>query len=292
MTNEVRTIASGFGFLEGPRWHHGSLYVSDMYGHEVLKFNSRGEAERLCKVPTRPSGLAWDSNGHLLISSMADKRVLRLHGGDLETFADLSDVVPGDVNDMISDGRGGVYIGNFGFGPGEDMKPTQLVHVSHEGIVEPVADELVFPNGMAITPDGRTLLVAETFAFRISAFDVADDGHLSNRRDWAAFQEAPEVIDSAAAIISGVPTPDGICLDAEGALWVADAGGDGALRVAPGGRVLDEVKTPGLSVFAVALGGEDRSTLYMCAAPKLGTVDLETETEAKLLARPVEVPGV
>lgn len=291
MTTEVRTIASGFRFLEGPRWHGGSLYASDMFGREVLKFDADGNAESLCQVPTRPSGLAWDSNGHLLIASMSDKRILRLRGEDLEVFADLSDVVPGDVNDMISDGKGGIYIGNFGFGPGEDMGPTRLVHVSTDGTVKTVADGLVFPNGMAITPDGTTLLVAETFAFRISAFDIGDEGLLTNRRDWASFQEAPAVIDSAAAVESGVPIPDGICLDAEGAAWVADAGGNGALRVAPGGKIIDEITTPGLSVFAVALGGQDRTTLFMCAAPKLGTVDLEVERQGRLLASEVEVPG-
>ncbi|MFF2844111.1 SMP-30/gluconolactonase/LRE family protein [Paenarthrobacter sp. NPDC057981] len=294
MTTEARTIASGYAFLEAPRWRDGFLYVSDIFGREVLKFTEDGQAERICEVSSRPSGLAWDANGNLLVSSMGDQRVLRLQDGDLEVFADLSGTVRGDVNDMISDGHGGVYLGSFGFGPAEDLVPTQLVHISEDGTVTTAADDLVFPNGMAITPDGRTLLVAETFASRISAFDITAPGHLINRRDWAAFQETPEIVQPAAVGSKVFVAPDGICLDAEGCLWVADPRGNAALRVAPGGQVVDDIKinSANLSVFAVALGGEDKKTLYMCAGPKMGSdVNLEIERQSELLAVKVNVPG-
>ncbi|MCQ6272315.1 SMP-30/gluconolactonase/LRE family protein [Pseudarthrobacter sp. R1] len=263
-----------------------------MHGQKVLRFSHGGGFDVVCDVPARPSGLAWTGQGDLLISSMADQLILRLRAGTLEPFADLTEAVPGDLNDMISDRRGGLYIGNFGFRAGEAMKPTVLVHVNGSGETRCVAEGLGFPNGMAITPDGRNLLVAETFSFRISAFEIRPDGSLSTRRDWAAFSPAPVELDPAAAMKGDVPLPDGICLDAEGALWIADAGGDGVIRVAPGGKILDRILTPGLSVFAVELGGRARKTLYMCAAPKMGTVDFETERAGRLLACEISVPGV
>lgn len=282
----VTRIASGLAFLEGPRWHKNRLYVSDMYLRQVMRLTSTGQLQKVCDVPGRPSGLAWDNAGALLISSMEDRCVLRYQEGALEVFVDLSSVVPGDINDMVADGRGGVYVGNFGFDAerGETLRPTSLIHVSAAGTVQPVAEDLVFPNGMAVTPDRKTLLVAETFAFRISAYNIAPNGSLSERRTWASFSKAPVDLDMTAALTGGHIAPDGICLDAENAIWIGDAAGEGAVRVAEGGQILERVETPGASVFAVALGGNDGRTLYMCSAPKLGTFDLETSRSGRLLS--------
>jgi sugar lactone lactonase YvrE len=151
--------------------------------------------------------------------------------------------------------------------------------------------ELVFPNGMARSPDGRTLIVAETFAGRLSAFDMGEDGSLTGHRVWVDFA-GHDFATVAQALASGVPLPDGITVDAEGAVWLADVSGTGAIRVAPGGKILDRVATPGLTVFAVELGGEDLRTLYLCAAPHFQTHDPVAEKRGVLLATQVDVPGV
>jgi sugar lactone lactonase YvrE len=172
-----------------------------------------------------------------------------------------------------------------------EIRATNLLRVDPEGNVAIAAEDVVFPNGMVITPDGGTLLVAETFAGRISAFDRAPDGSLSNRRTWADFA-LQGFATTHEACASGVPLPDGMALDAEGALWIGDAVGDGALRVGAGGEILEAVPTgQGQTVFAVALGGPDRRTLFMCAAAPYGQGDSERLHEARLLSCRVDVPG-
>src|SRR6185312_11700241 len=183
-------------------------------------------------------------------------------------------------------------IGNFGFDMDLDrICATDLVMVSPRGEMSVVAEELIFPNGMARTADGRTLIVAETFAARLTALDILADGKLAARRTWAALSDRKFTTVSE-CLGSEDPLPDGIALDTEGALWIADAGGRAALRVAPGGKILDRVPTPELSVFAVALGGPDLQTLYMCASPPLFSHDPSVERKAVLLATRVDVPGV
>lgn len=288
---EIRLISEGHHFLEGPRWHEGALFASDMFGLRVLKFVPNTRVEEVCPVNSQPSGLGWDQNGQLLISSMLNRQVLLLQNCELKVHADLSALVPGEVNDLLGDERGGVYVGNFGFAPGDDPAATNLVYVSADGTARTVADDLVFPNGMVITPDGRTLVVAETFAHRLTAFDIADDGSLFNRRVWASFGEPPSNVDMGAAAASGNVLPDGICLDSAGAIWVADAGGQGVLRVAEGGEVLEHISISGETAYAVALGGENGRTLFMCVGAALGTVDLSVERRGRLLACEVSVPS-
>jgi sugar lactone lactonase YvrE len=294
MHNQVRTLADGLAFLEGPRWRDDALFASDIFGNKVYRFGLDGRAEELCTVEGRPSGLGWDPEGNLLIASMVDQRVLRLRDGQLETAADLSHLAHGDVNDMVVDAGGGVYVGDFGSraNDGESLRPTRINRIAPDGASARVGQDVVFPNGMVITPDGKTLLVAETYAYRISAFDICADGALGDRRTWAAFAPYPdELTTTEAAIESGHVLPDGICLDSDGALWVGDARGDGATRIAESGLVLERVETPGLTVYAMALGGPSLSTLFMCAAPKLGTWDPTIERRGCLLACEVEVPG-
>ena len=289
--SQVRTLARGFRFLEGPRWHDGKLYVSDIEGRVVLTLQADGTQQTLCHVPGKPSGLGFAPDGALLIVSMTDRRLLRLEAnGRTVEIANLSAVTPFACNDMVVDAQGRAYVGNLGWDTEADdqVRATNLLFVNTDGKVSVAAENLVFPNGAAITPDGRTLIVAETFASRISAFDIAADGSLTRRRLWA--QLSQKVGTTVSEIVaSRTPSPDGLALDEEGAIWIADASGNGALRIAEGGTILDRVSTGDSSVYAVALGGEDGRTLFMCAGPRLLTFDPRLETRAELLACEVEV---
>lgn len=291
----VEVVAEGFHFLEGPRWHDGTLYVSDFFAEHVLRVGTDGQVEVVCDVPGMPSGLGWDPDGNLLVVSMEEKRLLRFENGSLSEVADLGALAGGILNDMVVNSDGRAYIGNFGGAvdrdrPHDPLPPTRLIRVDPDGSAEAVGEELRFPNGTVITPDGRTLVVAETFVGQMSAFDLGADGSLGQRRIWAEFDPPPEPT-AGAAVAAGTVSPDGICLDAEGCIWIADAAGRGAHRVREGGEILETVSSGGeLSVFACALGGEDRRTLYMCAAPPL-FFDHSTEPLGKLLAARVDVPG-
>jgi sugar lactone lactonase YvrE len=289
----VRNVAGGFHFLEGPRWHDGRLYFSDFADGKVLVLESDGRVEVVCQAPGWVSGLGFTPGDELLVVAVQERKLLRYSGpAGLVEAADLSGVARYHCNDMLVDEHGRAYIGNFGFDMNLDgIRATDLAMVSPSGEVSVVAQDLIFPNGMARTADGRTLIVAETFAARLTAYDILADGSLTGRRTWAALSDR-----SFATVIeclgSGAPLPDGIALDTEGALWIGDAGGRAALRVAPGGEILDRVPTPELSVFAVALGGPDLKTLYMCASPPLYSHDPSVEKKAVLLATRVDVPGV
>jgi sugar lactone lactonase YvrE len=284
----LRTLGEGFSFLEGPRWHDGRLYVSDFYTHRVLAFADDSQPELVCTVEGRPSGLGFDPSGNLLIVSMTDQRLLRLRDDALEEVASLARVADSLCNDMLVDPQGRAYIGNFGITE-PTVGATRLARVDPDGTVHVAADGLVFPNGSALTDGGRTMLVSETFAARIAAFDVAADGTLSNRRTWASFGELTGV-SIAAAVASGAPLPDGMALDAEGAVWIGDAAGQAALRVLDG-EIVDRVDTAPLATFAVALGGEEGSTLFLCASPPLLQNDPFVDHQAKLLACEVDVPA-
>lgn len=288
----VEVVAEGLAFLEGPRWHGGRLYVSDFFLHRVFALDD-GQLREVCEVEQQPSGLGWDQADRLAIVSMNDRRLLRLEDGRLEEWADLSSVVPGPLNDLVIDRHGRAYVGNIGsdLAAGEPLAATRLTMVGPEGSVRPVGDDLVFPNGAVITPDGGTLIVAESFACRLSAFAIEPDGELSNRRIWAEFQPRPSALSIEAALQAGAPIPDGIALDAEGAVWIADAAGSGAHRVREGGEIVDFIDTGELATFAVALGGEDRRTLYMCAGPPVGQIEPAIEHRSSLLACRVDVPG-
>ena len=284
-THDLTVVADGFSFLEGPRWRNGKLYMSDFYHRRVLSVDAAGKVEVVVEVAGQPSGLGFDPDGNMLIVSMTDRRLLRLRGGKLEEVADLSRLAPFHCNDMFVDDDGRAFIGNYGWDPGEsaDIQDTCLITVSPDGRAEIAAQGLVFPNGIAKDLDGR-LVVAETFAGRVSAYDLAPDGTLSNRVTWADFagRPLPTLGDSLTA---GVPLPDGIAMDAEGFLWIADAGGHAALRVAPGGQIVDRVEVGDLCAFTVALGGPAGDTLYICAAPPLTGGDHEAECLASMSAR-------
>jgi len=293
MSRELARVADGFSYLECPRWHDGRLWLSDFYTHRVLTVDEQGAVETVVEVPQQPSGLGWLPDGRLLVVSMRDRKVLRREeSGELVVHADLSALATGHLNDMVVDGEGRAYVGNFGFDlmAGEGVRDTTLIRVDPDGSAAVAADGLLFPNGAAVLPDG-TLVVAETFGRRITAFTVGAGGALLDRRTWASFgppAEGPEITDFLAG---GPGGPDGLCADDEGAVWVADALGNRVLRVREGGVVVEEVSTGDLGVFACMLGGEDRRTLYLCTAPSFAEHERRDTREAVLLSCRVDVPG-
>jgi sugar lactone lactonase YvrE len=293
MTDPTRRIADGFSFLESPRWWRGDLYVSDFYTHRVLRFpGGGGRAALVCEVPGQPSGLVPTPAGDLLIVSMLDRTLRRWDGGQLHTVADLSDLATGPLNDMVGDDNGRVWIGNFGDDGQSDggIGPAAILTVGPGGDTAVAAADVNFPNGMVLTDGGATLLVAETFAARITAFTVGADGMLSGRRVWADFGVG-DLWNVPAATMAQPVLPDGLAEDAEGALWVADAKGSGVIRVAEGGQVLDRVDTGELAVYSAALGGAAGRELVLCCAPPLGTSDPVTARRSQLMVTTVPVPA-
>jgi len=249
---EMRVLLEGLRFPEGPRWHDGRLWFSDMHAKEVIAVDLEGRAETIVRVPGDPSGLGWLPDGRLLVVSMQDRRLLRLDPGGLAEVADLSGIASYHCNDMVVDAEGRAYVGNFGFDlhAGGPPAPANLALVHPDGRAEIAAADLRFPNGTVITPDGRTLVVGESFGACLTAFDVAADGSLSGRREWARLQGA---------------VPDGICLDAEGAIWVASPIGGKVLRVREGGEITHSLDVE-TDAFACMLGGPEGTTLFVCTA--------------------------
>lgn len=290
---ELSVLASGHTYLEGLRWHDNRLWASDFYTGQVITVTEQGAVDRVCLVPQQPSGLGWLPDGRLLISSMKDRKLLRREAdGTLSVHADLSALTGGHINDMVVDAQGRAYVGNFGFDimAGEPVRTTTLVRVDPDGVAQVVADDLCFPNGSFITPDGKTLIVNETFANRISEFDIQPNGVLGPRRDWANFGELPDTDDLSTLIAASAIAPDGGALDEEGALWVADAIGKRIVRVERGGRILEQIDTGEFGIFAAALGGPDGRTLFMAAAPDFIEANRRAKPQARILATRVDVP--
>jgi sugar lactone lactonase YvrE len=293
MTTAATTVASGFAFLEAPRWHQDRIWFSDFYTHQVLSAREDGSDLRTeAAVPQQPGGLGWLPDGRLLVVSMRDRKVLRRElDGTLVTHAELRGYATGHANDMVVDAEGRAYVGNFGFDlmSGAALETASLCRVDPDGTVTEAATGLWFPNGSVITP-GNVLIVNETFGNRCTAFDVTQDGRLANRRIWAEFAPLPAERPIGKVMAQVKVAPDGGCLDAEGALWIADAIGDRLLRVKEGGEIVDEVR-PGSPVYACALGGADGQTLYACAAPDFDEAKRSAAREARLLAFRVPVPA-
>ena len=278
MTNAPTILVDGLAFPEGPRWHDGHLFFSDQHDRRVLKMDPDGKAETLVEVPNQPSGLGWLPDGTMLIVSMLDRKVLRLEAGKLVEHADLSALAPGECNDMVVDARGRAYVGNFGFDMygGGEARDTCVILVEPDGSARVAADGIAFPNGTVITDDGRTLIIGESMGGRLTAFTIADDGSLTDRRLFAQLQGA---------------IPDGICLDAEGAVWVACPATGRCLRVRDGGEVVDEIKVTNDFAYACMLGGDDRRTLYMCTAPSSEPKETLAQRKGRIEAVQVDVPG-
>ena len=272
-------LLDGLAFPEGPRWHDGRLWFSDMHSHVVLALDvSTGAVEQIVEVPACPSGLGWLPTGELLIVSMEDRRLLRFDGSTLHQHADLTPWATFHCNDMVVSADGRAYVGNFGWDlhGGGAPTPATMVRVDPDGAAAAVADDLMFPNGTVITEDGRTLIVGESFAARLTAFDIADDGSLSRRRVWAQ--------------LDGGVVPDGICLDAEGAVWLASPMTNECVRVREGGEVLERVAFD-RGAFACMLGGEDRRTLLACTAHESSPGEAAAQRGGRIEAVRVDVPG-
>ncbi|MFP4667562.1 MAG: SMP-30/gluconolactonase/LRE family protein [Desulfobacterales bacterium] len=287
-------LISGYDFLEAPRWHEGRLWLSDFFLRRVITADMEGRTETIAEVAGQPSGLGWLPDGRLLVVSMLGKKLLRLENdGSLAEHADLSEIAGGPLNDMVVDDKGRAYVGNFGFDlmGGESLKPAKIALVQPDGSVSEAAEGLYFPNGSMITPDFKTLIVNESFANRMSAFDIKDDGNLGPRRDWARFGPVPEIGDRAAMISRIKVAPDGGVLDAEGAAWIADAIGKRVLRVKEGGHITDEIPTEDKGAFACTLGGPEKKTLFICTAPDSSPRRRRNAGEAEVWITDVDVPG-
>jgi sugar lactone lactonase YvrE len=274
----LKPFLERLAFPEAPRWHDGALWFSDFYALRVQRVGMDGRRETVVTVPGQPSGLGWLPDGRLLVVSMTDRRLLRLDGDGLTEVADLSRLAPFHCNDMVVDAKGRAYVGNFGFdiAARETPRPTGLILVKPDGRARVVAQDLHFPNGAVISPDGRTLIVGESYASRLTAFDIAEDGSLSGRREWAKLAKA---------------TPDGICLDAEGAIWLASPISREVIRVREGGEVTHRIATPGQAV-ACMLGGPDRCTLFVLTGSVMATPEQSREKlTGAIYTLPVEVPG-
>ena len=278
MARTLKTQLDGLAFAEGPRWRDGRLWFSDMHAHEVVAMSPDGARETVFSAKGPVSGLGWLPDGRMLVVSMEDRRLLRIEpDGRAATHADLSGIATGNCNDMVVDAAGRAYVGNFGEGyPGGDIKPARMARVDPDGRASVAADELVFPNGTVITPDGGTLVVGETFAGRMTAYDVAPDGGLSNRRVWAQLPQGA--------------VPDGCCLDAEGRIWVASPTTNDAILLAEGGEVVERI-TADQGVYACMLGGADRQTLYLLTCASSDPADCAANRTGKIEAVRVDAPG-
>ena len=254
----VSRLITGRSFLEGPRWHDSALYVSDMHGDAVLRVTEDGDVTTVVEVE-QPSGLGWLPDGTLLISAMTRRCVMRYDGSKLAVHADVSGLAPHEINDMLVDRNGHAFVGQPGYnwGGGGAPVPAALLRVDPDGSAHEVAADLQFANGMVITADQSTLLVAESVGKCITAFDLADDGSLINRRVWAELSD----------------WPDGIAIDGDDGVWLAGPATDRFVRVVEGGELTDIVDTPGRHAIACALGGADGRTLFMLTATTLGERD-------------------
>jgi sugar lactone lactonase YvrE len=279
MKRETEILLDGLIFPEGPRWHDGKLWFSDMAAKRVATVDLKGHDETIVEVPGQPSGLGWLPDGRMLVVSMTDRRLLRLDPDGLHEVADLSDVASYHCNDMVVDQKGRAYIGNFGFDLSDEksFKKAEIILVTPEGNARVVAEGMSFPNGTVITPDGGTLIVGETFAARLTAFDIEPDGSLANRRVWAKLSKA---------------VPDGICLDAEGAIWVASPISSEVLRVREGGEVTHRIAVS-TQAIACMLGGTERRTLFVLTAKSTSPDELLSEEEpgGRIEIIEVDVPG-
>lgn len=274
----TKILVDGLTFPEGPRWHDGRLWFSDFYSHRVIAVDPAGKAETIVQVPQMPSGLGWLPDGSLLVVSMLDRKLMRFAAGVLSEYADLSGLATGPCNDMVVDAQGRAYVGNFGYDrfKGEPERTACLIRVDPDRSVSVATVELLFPNGTVITPDGKKLIVAETLGQALTIFDIAEDGSLENR---GVFGQMPEMF------------PDGICLDAEGAVWFSNPRKGYVARVFEGGRIDRRIDlAAGRGAYACMLGGADGRTLFICTNSGSGP-DMATKTDGRIETIRVDVPG-
>ena len=260
-------LADTLQFPESPRWRDGALWCCDLFAQRVVRVDLRGTVETVAEMPDTPTALGWTREGQLLVVSANARRLLRQAGDAFVEVADLSSLVSFPCNDMVVDGQGRAYIGNLGYDFGDPQatpQPAPIVLVTPDGHARIVADGLAFPNGMVITPDGLTLIVAESHGARLTAFDIEPDGSLSHRCIWAQ-------LDVGGSAEGGI-TPDGMCLDAEGAVWVASPNTRDVVRVREGGTITDRISVDAVPL-ACMLGGLQRRTLFITTTESLEPSD-------------------
>jgi sugar lactone lactonase YvrE len=273
-----QVLMTGISFGESPRWHDGRLWFADWGAQELITVDLEGASEVVARIESFPFCIDWLPDGRLLVVSASERAVLRQEAdGSLVTHSDLSGLSEHAWNEIAVDGRGNAYVNNIGFDmAGGEFAPGIVAVVTPDGSARPVADGIAFPNGMAVTPDGSTLIVAESYAARLTAFDIDPDGGLSNGRAWAELGEGA--------------APDGICLDAEGAVWYGDVPNRHCVRVREGGEVLQTIELD-RGCFACALGGEDGQTLFMVAREWNGMESFgEEERSGQVLTAPAPAP--
>ena len=276
---ELQTLMTGLALGESPRWHDGRLWFSDWGAHEVIAVDLDGKSEVIVRVPSFPCCIDWLPDGRLLIVSGGERLLLRREpDGSLVSHADLTRLSEHKWNEIVVDGRGNAYVNSIGFDfPGGEFASGIIALVTPDGSARQVADGVAFPNGMVVTPDNATLILAESYGRRLTAFDIAADGGLVNRRVWAD-------LDGGA--------PDGMCLDAAHAIWYGDVPNKRCVRVREGGEVLQTIDLD-RGCFACALGGADKSTLFMMAAEWRGTVHFaDAVRTGQVLTMQAPAPGV
>jgi sugar lactone lactonase YvrE len=281
------TFIDGLYFGESPRWHEGRLWYSDFYDKAVKSADLKGEVKLEVQLDEQPSGLGWLPDGRLLLVCMESLALKRLEKNQLVLHADLSQYSKHLCNDMVMDKLGNAYVGNFGFNLDHELETrgvaeviadhpkANIVRVTPQGHVSVATGGMSFPNGSVITPDGKTLVVAETLGLRLTAFDIHENGELSNRREWAP---------------TGGRAPDGICMNADGNIWVANAIGNECVLFAEGGEVLEVVNTS-QNCYACMLGGDDGKTLFMMTAQSSQATIVSASRGGKIEMLKVASPG-
>ncbi|MDX8469307.1 SMP-30/gluconolactonase/LRE family protein [Mesorhizobium sp. VK23B] len=276
----ANVIAKGLAFGESPRWHDGRLWLCNWGTGEVVAVDEDGSSEIMLTVPAvLPYSIDWLPDGRLLVVSGWEGLLLRQEAdGTLVTHADLRELSKSPWNEIVVDGRGNIYVNGGGPAPasGEHFGPGTIVLITPDGAARQVAEDIAFANGMVVTPDNKMLIVAESHARRLTAFDIAADGSLSNRRVWADL---------------GNDYPDGIALDAEGCVWYADVPNRHCVRVREGGQKLDRIETD-RGCFACMLGGADGRTLFIAAAEWRGFEHMVSDARTgQVLSAAVAAPG-
>lgn len=246
------TVAEGLMFPEAPRWHDGELWFTDQHARRVLRMQRNGRLSEVIETPDLPGGLGWLPDGRAIVVMMTERRVCTMEQNRLEDYADLSGLASFHCNDMLVDDQGRAWVGNFGYDlhGGESIKSAEIILIPPDDEARIAARDMIFPNGMAMSPDGDSLIVAETFAARITAFDITADNRLVNPRLWADLDGA---------------YPDGLCLAADGTLWVAAPNIDQVLHIREGGEVLGRVFPHGRP-YACTLGDCDDQILYITSS--------------------------
>ena len=276
---ELQTLMTGLAFGESPRWHDDRLWFSDWGAQEVIAVDLEGKSEVITRIQSFPFCIDFLPDGRLLVVSARDQLLLRMEpDGSLVTHANLTSLSDHPWNEIVVDGRGNAYLNNIGFDfPGGEFAPGIIALVTPDGSTRQVADGVAFPNGMVVTPDNATLILAESYGKRLTAFDIAADGGLSNRRVWADL---------------GDGAPDGICLDAENAIWYGDVPNKRCVRVREGGEVLQTIDLD-RGCFACALGGADKRTLFLVATEWSGTTSMAGGARTgQVLVVEAPAPGV